>query len=291
MKGFLYILVLLTLAAPLFAGEGKEAEYLRQGTEYLDAGNYPRAAKAFEQAARLNPRSAEARRGLGMTYLKMGTGEAMTNPEMLTNAATAFRESLRLDPGSAETRYHLGVTYLALDDKNGAIREYESLKGLDGKLADHLLSRISGYRPPESYRAVGARGEADGNLTRVTVAGNHVFVPVTLGHGDRTVPATLILDTGASVTLISREIAERLNIDLNRATRTRVQVVGGGLIDAWHVRLDRITVGPHAKTGLDVAVVSHSGGGFTYDGLLGMNFLRSFKYHIDFSNQTINWTP
>lgn len=290
-RSFLFMIVFLLAAAPLCSEEGREAEYLLQGTAYLSAGNYQRAVKAFEQAARLNPGSAEAHRGVGMACLKLGAGEAVTNPEMLAKAAAAFREALRLAPDSADTRYQLGVTCLALNDKDGAVREYAALKGLDGQVAEQLLTLISGYRAPASFRSVGERGGTEGNLTRVTIAGNHVFVPVTLGHGGRTVQATLILDTGASITLINREIAERLNIDLERADRGRIQVVGGGVVDAWRVRLDRLTAGPHTKTGIDVAVIADNGGGFTFDGLLGMNFLRSFKYQIDFTNQAINWAP
>jgi clan AA aspartic protease (TIGR02281 family) len=291
MRRFLVMAVFLLIAAPLLAGEGREAEYLRQGTRALAAKNFEKAAKAFEEAARLNPDSAEAHRGAGTAYMQLGSGEVMTNPQMLTRAVAAFREALRLDPASTQTRYQLGVTCLALDDWNGAVREYEALRMLDEKAAQNLLTLINGYKPPPSYRAVDGAGESGGSMTRVTVAGNHVFVPVTLSHGDRTVQATLILDTGASVTLINREVAQRLNIDLERAPRSQVQVVGGGVVDAWVARLDRVTAGPHTKSGIDVAVVDHRGGGFAYDGLLGMNFLRSFNYRIDFANQVINWAP
>lgn len=290
MKGFLFIAVFLLAAVSLHAEEGRVAECLRQGAGYLDAGDYRRAVKEFEEAARLDPKSAEARRGAGTAYLKLGSGDVVTVPEMLAKAVAAFKEALRLDPASAQTRYRLGEAYLALDDRKGAIEQYESLKSLDGSTAAKLLSLINDYKPPASYRAVGASGESDGGFTRVTVVGNHVFVPVTLGHGDRTVQATLILDTGASITLINREVAERLNIDLARAQRSRVQVVGGGMVDVWVVRLDRLTAGPHTKSRIDVAVVDPSGG-VPFDGLLGMNFLRSYNYRIDFANQMINWAP
>ncbi len=291
MKRFLFCMVVVLLSAvPIRAGDAGVGEYLRQGDAYLDAGDYRRAAKAFEEAARLDPKSVEARRGAGTAYLRLGSGDVVTLPEMLTKAVAAFKEALRLDPASAQTHYRLGETYLALDDREGAVREYEALKPLDGKAAGNLLSLITGYKPPASYRAVGGSGESNGSFTRVTVVGNHVFVPVTLGHGDRTVQATLILDTGASITLINREVAERLNIDLARAQRGRVQVVGGGMVDVWVARLDRITAGPQTKNGITVAVVD-SNGDVPFDGLLGMNFLRSFNYRIDFANQVINWAP
>ena len=259
MRRLLCMVMLLVGTSHLFAAEKKEVEYLRQGTEYLAARDYQRAVKAFGQAARLDPDSAEAHRGMGMAYLKLGSGESATNPETLGNAASALREALRIAPDTAETRYHLGLTYLALYDKNAAVREYNVLKGLDVGLAEQLLSQISGYRPAPSFGVAGHRGAADGDEMRVTIAGNQVLVPVTLSHGDRTVQATLMLDTGASITLINREIAEKLEIDLDQAHRGRGQVVGGGVVEIRHARLDSITAGTHTKTGFDVAVLAREG--------------------------------
>lgn len=198
---------------------------------------------------------------------------------------------MHLAPGSAEARYHLGLTYLALHDKNGAMREYESIKGLDATVAAQLRTHISSYMPPISYRPEKGTSRAGDYLTRVTIARNQVFVPVTLSLGDRTVEARLLLDTGASITVISTDVAERLDIDLKRASRARAQVVGGGMVTGWHTKLDRISAGPHTMTGIDVAIIPHDGSGFAIDGLLGMNFLRSYKYHIDFNNQAIDWAP
>lgn len=291
MKIVLIMTLFLAVAFATFGGEGKEAAYLRQGTEYLGARNYQRAVKAFGEAARLNPDSFEAHRGLGMACLKLGSNKAASDLEMLGDAANAFREAVRLAPGSAETRYNLGLTYLALLDKNGAMKEYESIKGLDATLAERLRAGINSFTPPVSYRPENGRNPAGDYLTRVTIAGNQVYVPVTLSHGDRMVEARLILDTGASITVISTELAEKLNIDLERTPRRLAQVAGGGLVPSWHTKLDRISAGPHTKTGINVAVIPHNGGGFPIDGLLGMNFLRSYDYHIDFNNKTILWGP
>ena len=291
MKIVLIMTIFLTIAFATFAGESKEAAYIRQGAEFLVVKNYQLAVKAFGTAVRLNPANVEAHRGLGMAYLKLGSNEVSSNPEMLDNAASAFKEAVRLAPGSAETRYHLGLTYLALHDKNGAMREYESLKELDAKVAAQLRARISSYMPPISYRPERVTSREGDYLTRVTIARNQVLVPVTLILGNRTVEVRLMLDTGASVTVISTDVAEKLDIDLNRASRVRAEVVGGGMVTGWHAKLDRISAGPHTMTGIDVAIIPHEGSGFPSDGLLGMNFLRSYKYHIDFKNQAIDWTP
>lgn len=289
MKIMLIMAVFLTIPSATLGGEGKEAAFLRQGTENLGVKDYQRAVKAFSEAARLNPTNVEAHRGLGIAYLKLGSNEVASVPETLNNAAAAFSEAVRLAPGSAEIRYHLGLTFLALHDKNGAVKEYESIKELDQRVAEQLHARISGYSPAISYRPENGLSQSGDYLTHVTVMGNQVLIPATLSHGDRTVEARLILDTGASVTAISTELAEKLGIDLKRAPRASAQGVGG-MVTVWYTRLNRVSAGPHTKTGIDVAVIPHNDG-VPIDGLLGMNFLRSYKYHINFNNRTIDWTP
>lgn len=290
MKSLTFLLFVVVLSAsPLFASEGKEMIFIRQGAVHMEAKDYLRAVKAFAQAARHNPNNAEAQKGLGMAYLKLGATDAATNVEMIDNAVAAFNEVLRLAPNSADVRYQLALAYLMLNDKNGALREYEALKGVNAELADRLHPRIKEHIPPKSFKTLVSSGPTQPKSTRVTVAGNHVLVPVSLSHAGKIVQATLMLDTGASSTLISRELASRLNIDARSGTPARFQVVGGGTVDGWRAKLDQMVVGPHAKSGIDVAVVVESGA-FPFDGLLGMNFLRSYKYSIDFANQVINWT-
>ena len=80
MKIFLFVAIYLMIASPLIAEEGKGAEFLRQGTAYFEAQDYPMAVEAFKHAARLSPKSADAHKGLGMAYLKMGSSETSTNP-------------------------------------------------------------------------------------------------------------------------------------------------------------------------------------------------------------------
>jgi clan AA aspartic protease (TIGR02281 family) len=285
---FLFFAMFLIIASPLFAEERKEVESLKQGINYFSAGNYKKAIKVFEQAARVNPDSAEAYKWLGMSYLKLGDNEIMTDPEMLDKAMKAFDKALSLNPNFAEARYYLGITYLALYNKDAAVREYDILKDIDKELASSLFARIGNYRSPQAYKSI---GETESNVLKVKIIDNQVLVPVTLGYGGKTVQALLLLDTGATNTTISPEIAAKLNISLDQTKKTIGQVVGGGLLEAKRVKLNYIKVGPHTKTDIDIDIIEHIDLASNFDGLLGMNFLRNFRYHINFDNQTINWAP
>jgi len=125
--------------------------------------------------------------------------------------------------------------------------------------------------------------------TKVTVIGNSVLVPVTLVYQGNQVDVQLLLDTGASITVINTDIADRLNVNLSTARKSRGRVVGGGVIEALQVTLSRLTVGPHTKENAVIVVVRHEGPGAKYDGLLGMDVLRGLKYIVDLEKQIITW--
>ena len=159
MKKFLVLVVLMIATVTFGAEEKREAEYLHQGAVHLAAGKYQKAAHAFEQAVRFNPKSAEALQGLGMSYLKLGANDVMVNVNMLEQAAATFTRALAINPNLAEARYNLGIAHLALHNRNDAVKEYDILKGLDKALAQSLAARINEYKPSQSFKLVRESGD------------------------------------------------------------------------------------------------------------------------------------
>lgn len=154
----------------------------------------------------------------------------------------------------------------------------------------HLVDHIDKVPPRYRKDAIFSPDQlASAQVTRVQIdRGNHVLVPVTLHQGSTSAQALLLLDTGCTTTTISEELARRLNLD-GSAFRPGKSVLADGRSVAMMIgRVDQLAVGGKVLTGAEVSILPRSGA-TPYDGLLGMNFLRQFRYQIDYDNSLIRW--
>jgi len=137
------------------------------GVAYYSSGLYREALESYKQAIRIEPDFAEAHYNLGFTYKRLDKhGEAMeafkqaiqikpdffdaytqlgvlySESRMNWEAIEAFKQAIRIKPNIAMAHYLLGMVYLRLNDRNGALGEYNILKDLDPKSAENLFNLI-----------------------------------------------------------------------------------------------------------------------------------------------------
>jgi clan AA aspartic protease (TIGR02281 family) len=94
----------------------------------------------------------------------------------------------------------------------------------------------------------------------------------------------LILDTGASVVVLRKSIAAELGIDLDRTKPdAKLTLADGRQVNAKHIILDTVQVeNVEAKNVDAVIMLEETGEGLEFsDGLLGMSFLKKFKFQVD----------
>ena len=125
--------------------------------------------------------------------------------------------------------------------------------------------------------------------TAIIIENNRIFVPVTLGNNGIEIEALLLLDTGASQTVVHREVAVELNIIALKKGLS--QVAGGQQIYTELGKIDYLKIGPHVLKNATVLVINHEGPPVNFKGMLGMNFLKNLPYKLNFEKQVIQWQP
>lgn len=120
--------------------------------------------------------------------------------------------------------------------------------------------------------------------------GRHYLVDVTIIDGDDEADLRLMIDTGASLTLVTPEAAERLAIVVDDSTRRQQLATPGGLVDAPLYQIEALAVGREIVWDLPIAIVPLDIGGGHVDGLIGMDFLGKFEFTIDQDNQELTLT-
>ena len=120
---------------------------------------------------------------------------------------------------------------------------------------------------------------------RIQFVNNKLLVPVMLNESQS---ATFLLDTGASTTVLTADLARRLGMTAGPgAVRARARIASGQEVDVALVRMGSLRVGTARIDGMRVAVYELASLGNTaslpvpIDGFLGMDFVGRFLMTVD----------
>ncbi len=117
-----------------------------------------------------------------------------------------------------------------------------------------------------------------------------VDIDVEGADGRKLLTLPVVLDTGASSTIIPREVASSLGYDLARVTQQVKIVTGSGVEYVKVIMARKLTaIGEPIE---DIEILCHDlPEESKVDGLLGLNFLRHFDIDISFSRGTVTIQP
>ena len=189
-----------------------------------------------------------------------------------------YQQLTQLEPDHAPWFMGLAAAQLALDDREAARRSL-LLVAQDpdvGAQAQAMLSEltIALVQLHDTEAQDSAAGITGIPLHR---SGNHFIVDASPVRGRN---IRLLIDTGASVTILTPDVLEQHGIRYQDTGRTHVFNTANGPVRAPIYILDSLTVGNWKVNQLEVGVLDLSGGP-DINGLLGMNFLRHFQFFID----------
>lgn len=114
-----------------------------------------------------------------------------------------------------------------------------------------------------------------------------LMVPVYLNGGG---PHQFVLDTGATLTCVNQALADSLELPRRRGQIGFGAGVGGagnvGLVGVDSLRIGEVKAFDLTACTLDLASLEQAG--LEVDGLLGLNFLKSFRVTLDFATHTLH---
>ena len=107
--------------------------YKNLGNAYIGLKRYSEAADVLKRAVAIEPKNAAAHFNLGLTLHSAGR---------YAEAVAAYKEVVKLRPTLAQAHFNLGLTYIAMKDRDAAMAEYETLKGMNADMAKQLKGVI-----------------------------------------------------------------------------------------------------------------------------------------------------
>lgn len=109
----------------------------------------------------------------------------------------------------------------------------------------------------------------------------HIVVDALL---NKKVNASLMVDTGATLIVLSSDMAEKLKINIDKeGTPIKLITADGNQTNAKYVVLGSVKVSDVEAKDVEAAILMDKGQKYNFkDGLLGMSFLRRFNFKFDY---------
>ena len=190
-----------------------------------------------------------------------------------------YQRLVSVEPEYSAHYVGLAQAYLALGNEADA-RQTLNIIAYDpqaGAKANQLLSMIDNQS---------TQSTADAEPITLSRHGNNLLTSVLFNNQAY---GRLLVDTGASLTVITPELLQELSLDGQSPLRRAWFNTANGVVEAPIYVIQRISLGGQTVDQLEVAVMNLNNAHI--NGLLGMNFLQHFRFSIDQHNNVLYLSP
>jgi lipoprotein NlpI len=129
---FVCVLLMLGMGMKTAVWGDEASDAYDKGIQFMSEGRQRNAITSFNQAIRLNPRSAEAYQGRGMAYNETGQNE---------QALKDYDAALALNPQYAEAYFNRGNVYTDMGQHERALKDYNEAIRLDSTHSGAVFNR------------------------------------------------------------------------------------------------------------------------------------------------------
>jgi clan AA aspartic protease (TIGR02281 family) len=231
-----------------------------------------------------------------------------------------YQQALEKDPGYAPAYYRLGAIYFRRADYDLAAEYFvkfhmnateqqkqayntdlyflpedlELIKeAMEGASSEEATPEVTAESSEAKSREAGERESTETieevqSIVTFSATNGHMVVDAVLNASES---ASLLFDTGAGVTVISRKLARSLGLTVQSGRPIRLKTVASE-VKAQVATLDSITLGTFTRAGFPVAVVDFAMlDNNRFEGILGMDFLSNYSIRIDNQSKRIFLSP
>ncbi len=143
-----------TYRAVIELDPGYQPAYANLGVVYYQQNNFELAASQYEKALELNPNDGDVAYNLGVLYLQQAlTKGQKPDARLLEKAVTQLKQAQKISPKLTEPLFSLGVAYFALEQRDQAIKSFESYLAANAnpdsrakQEAEHYLKLLKGQK-------------------------------------------------------------------------------------------------------------------------------------------------
>ena len=204
--------------------------------------------------------------------------EQLSSQENQQGLLQLYQMLTSIEPSYSPYFLQLAKIQMVLDQPDEATQSLELIRH-DPDLATQAVQLLGKIERQSDVTSENVSDTASGveDAIPLTRTGGHFLVNAYLNDAG---PVTLLIDTGASITVIKPDALSNLGIASSGPKTSRVFNTANGRVRAQIMALRRLTLGNQLIEPINIAVMELDGAP-EIDGLLGMNALRNFRFFID----------
>ena len=249
-----------------------------KGQAYIAMGNFEEGAKSLKGEMFYITNENEQKDLLAfIRVLRSKRMDQLKSQKLGIRLIEYYEELIVEDSAFVPYYFELGKLYIEKHDFYNALVILGIIvsDATYGKEADALISQIIATQESEAAKQIVKFENKNAIEIPIIRVNDRYFVLINLNDK---LEAKFLIDTGASISIISSNLASKLGYSDYQLKDLRWFQTAGGMVKQPMVKLLSLTVGA-VKMNNVMAAVSNSVGS-EFDGLLGMNFLGRFNLEI-----------
>ncbi len=232
------------------------------------------------------------------------TGVEAYRAHNFSRAIAAFQQVLRTNASSVNAHYYLGLSLDNLNRVSEASAQYRFVvrNGIERDIVNYAQARLAALMtqpepavvmtPAVNQQTDVAMVASSHNMTQAVYHGgvtqiavplkasrNALMLDATLKQGNNATVGSFILDTGATYTSISQDLADALHLDLSHCEKVKI-TTANGRIDVPKIVIETLSINGLEAHNIEATVIPVRAGS-SFAGLLGLSFIRQFVLTID----------